>query len=98
MAAPGTRLAALAALAVAALAGALATACAGVAHAADAFPCEKATTVDWTTEAVQRCPLVGPLAEGVPVYLAPLPNAPGATPPRPDAWLAETTTALFVCD
>lgn len=85
--------------------GALATAAAAAlavapapASAADAHPCAKARSVAWSPEPVQSCPLTAPQPDGVPLYVAPVPNPSGAAPPPPDGWVKGPEVADFVCD
>jgi hypothetical protein len=68
------------------------------AAAVDSYPCGKEVTVAWSPEPVQPCPLISPLAQGVPVYRLPVPNPQGHTPPAPAGWLASTTGRYFTCD
>ena len=68
------------------------------AAAADTAPCGKEVTFPETGLTMQSCPLVSPLAGGVPVYTAPVPNPAGATPPAPAGWMRNITNRFFECD
>ena len=66
----------------------------------DTFPCEAPVTVSWTTEKVQRCALVFPVAPNgwIPVYTRPVAKAATADYPTPTAgWLHGTVNQYFVC-
>jgi hypothetical protein len=82
----------------AALATSTAVLAPAAATAADAHPCAKATEVAWSPDPVQSCPLIALQPDGAPLYATPVPNAAGATPPRPDGWVKGPDAADFVCD
>lgn len=65
----------------------------------DAYPCEGQVPVTWSSEKVQRCPLVGPLPPNnwVPVYSRPVARGAGAANPPPAGWLHGTANQYFVC-
>jgi hypothetical protein len=98
---PPTRFAIYVLAALAGLLAAVAVAFAAppAAHAADALPCGKADTQDFTQEPVQSCPVSDLPAEGVPVYPQPVPNPSGAAPPAPASSIPTSDgRAWFVCD
>ena len=55
--------------------------------------------MSWSSEPVQRCPLVAPLPPNnwVPVYSRPVARAAGAANPPPAGWLHGTVDQHFVC-
>jgi hypothetical protein len=69
------------------------------ASTSDAYPCQSPVSKPWSSEPVQRCPLVGPLPPNnwVPVYSRPVARASGAANPAPAGWLHGTADQFFVC-
>ncbi|HEY7077546.1 MAG TPA: cutinase family protein [Solirubrobacteraceae bacterium] len=67
------------------------------AEAHDGSPCGRAHHVAWTQHKVQTCPLVAPLAHGIPVYAKPVGHAKGARKPKASGWLFSTPGEAFVC-
>jgi hypothetical protein len=69
------------------------------AAADDSYPCGSQVSASWSTEPVQPCPLTSPTGagEGFPLYLQPVANPSGATPPAPAGWLYGTANKYFVC-
>jgi hypothetical protein len=65
----------------------------------DANPCQAPVSKSWTSEPVQRCPLVAPLPPNgwVPVYARPVGRAAGAANPPVTGWLHGTAEQYFVC-
>ena len=65
----------------------------------DGSPCEAPTRVPWSSEPVQRCPLVAGLPPNgwIPVHQRPVARAAGAAAPPAAGWLHGTANQYFIC-